>query len=104
LTDIGVFQEFYQSDYLREYHASTISWIPSPNIFHVCMGRSTALQPLSLLIHFKRPIVGKLHNRYGSRYLIFVGMLLHVFRLMMASISTEYYQIMLSQGVCSAIG
>lgn len=32
------------------------------------------------------------------------GTLLHVFGLMMASISTEYYQILLSQGVCSAIG
>jgi MFS transporter, MCT family, aspergillic acid transporter len=29
---------------------------------------------------------------------------LHVFGLMMASISTQYYQILLSQGVCSAIG
>lgn len=29
---------------------------------------------------------------------------MHVFGLMMASISTEYYQFLLSQGVCSAIG
>jgi MFS transporter, MCT family, aspergillic acid transporter len=33
-----------------------------------------------------------------------VGSLLHVFGLMMASISTTYSQILLSQGVCSAIG
>lgn len=30
--------------------------------------------------------------------------MLHVFGLMMASISTKYYQILLSQGICSAIG
>jgi MFS family permease len=29
---------------------------------------------------------------------------MHVFGLMMASISTQYYQFLLSQGVCSAIG
>ncbi len=33
-----------------------------------------------------------------------MGTLLHVFGLMMASLSTQYYQIMLSQGICSAIG
>jgi len=32
------------------------------------------------------------------------GSFLHVFGLMMASISTKYYQLILSQGLCSAIG
>jgi hypothetical protein len=29
---------------------------------------------------------------------------MHIFGLMMASISREYYQLLLSQGICSAIG
>lgn len=29
---------------------------------------------------------------------------MHVFGVMMASLGTEYYQILLAQGVCSAIG
>jgi nitrate/nitrite transporter NarK len=33
-----------------------------------------------------------------------IGSFLHVFGLMMASISTEYYQFLLSQAVCSPIG
>lgn len=33
-----------------------------------------------------------------------VGAFLHVFGLMMASLSTEYYQIILSQGICSPLG
>lgn len=33
-----------------------------------------------------------------------IGSFLHVFGLMMASLSTQYYQVLLSQGVCSAIG
>ncbi|KAH7075320.1 major facilitator superfamily domain-containing protein [Paraphoma chrysanthemicola] len=86
---IGTFQEYYQTDLLRQYSPGTISWIPSLQIFFMfAMG----------------PIVGRLYDRYGPRYLIIVGSFLHVFGLMMVSISTEYYQIMLSQGVCSAIG
>lgn len=50
------------------------------------------------------PVIGILYDKFGPRYLIFAGTILHVFGLMMASISHEYYQVLLSQGVCSAIG
>lgn len=50
------------------------------------------------------PIVGKLYDTFGARYLIIGGTFFHVFGLMMASISTQYYQLLLSQGICSAIG
>ncbi|KAL6414544.1 putative monocarboxylate transporter [Ilyonectria robusta] len=50
------------------------------------------------------PVVGRLYDLYGPRRLILGGTLLHVFGLMMASLSTKYYQILLSQGICSAIG
>ncbi|RYN18356.1 hypothetical protein AA0113_g9763 [Alternaria arborescens] len=86
---IGTFQQYYQTELLQQYSPGTISWIPSLQIFFMfAMG----------------PIVGRLYDRYGPRYLIFVGSFLHVFGLMMTSISTKYYQIMLSQSVCSAIG
>lgn len=65
--------------------------------------------------------VGRLYDNYGPRYLILVGWslrprcwsstdaaqigsFLHVFGLMMASISHQYYQFLLSQAVCSSIG
>jgi MFS family permease len=48
--------------------------------------------------------VGRLYDNYGPRYILLIGSFLHVFGLMMASISTKYYQFLLSQGVCSAIG
>lgn len=38
------------------------------------------------------------------RLLLIGGSLLHVFGLMMASISSQYYQFLLAQGVCSAVG
>ncbi|KAM0358931.1 hypothetical protein HYE67_011281 [Fusarium culmorum] len=89
INSVGAFQEYYQNDLLKEYSSSTIAWIPSLQIFFI-MGMG--------------PIIGKLYDSYGPRWLIFGGSFLHVFGIMMASISTEYYQILLSQGVCSAIG
>jgi MFS family permease len=50
------------------------------------------------------PIVGKLYDNFGPRYILLIGSFLHVFGLMMASVSTEYYQIILAQGICSPIG
>lgn len=44
------------------------------------------------------------YDRYGPRQLILAGTFLHVFGIMMTSLGTEYYQIMLAQGVCSALG
>jgi hypothetical protein len=89
VSGVGAFQEYYQNDLLKGNSPSTIAWIPSLQIFFI-MGTG--------------PIIGKLYDSYGPRYLILGGSFLHVFGLMMASISTEYYQILLSQGVCSAIG
>jgi nitrate/nitrite transporter NarK len=53
---------------------------------------------------FSGLFVGKIFDDYGPASLLSVGTFLHVFGLMMTSISTKYYQILLSQAVCSAIG
>ena len=50
------------------------------------------------------PIFGKLYDNYGPRYILLFGSFIHVFGLMMTSISTEYYQFILAQGICSPIG
>lgn len=47
---------------------------------------------------------GKVFDDFGPRYLLGAGTLLHVLGLMMTSISKTYYQILLSQAVCSSIG
>ncbi|KAH6657801.1 major facilitator superfamily transporter [Truncatella angustata] len=89
INSVGVFQEYYQGDLLSNYSASTISWIPSLQIFFMmALG----------------PVVGVIYDHYGPRWLIFIGSLFHVFGLMMASLSTQYYEVLLAQGVCSAIG
>lgn len=86
---IGIFQEYYQGHQLAEYTPSTIAWIPSMEVFLMFAGG---------------PIFGYIFDCYGPRYLLFCGSVCHVFGLMMASLSSEYYQFFLSQGVCSAIG
>ncbi|KAH6972367.1 major facilitator superfamily domain-containing protein [Ilyonectria sp. MPI-CAGE-AT-0026] len=89
INSVGVFQEYYQNNMLKDYSASTISWIPSLQIFFM-MGMG--------------PIIGMVYDRYGPRQLILAGTFLHVFGIMMTSLGKEYYQIMLAQGVCSALG
>ncbi|KFY53435.1 hypothetical protein V496_07590 [Pseudogymnoascus sp. VKM F-4515 (FW-2607)] len=86
---VGVFQEYYERNILKEYSPGTISWILCLEAFFLL-----ALGPL----------IGKLFDRHGPRWLLLVGTFLHVFGLLMTSISTKYYQLLLSQGVCSAIG
>jgi len=49
-------------------------------------------------------VVGKFFDANGPRYILLIGTFMHVFGIMMVSISTEFYQFALAQGICSAIG
>ncbi|KAF2762425.1 monocarboxylate permease-like protein [Pseudovirgaria hyperparasitica] len=86
---IGIFQNYYQANLLSHYSSSAVAWIPSTESF---------------MMFFWGPVVGKITDHYGPRVPILIGSFLHVFGLMMTSISREYYQIFLAQSVCSAIG
>ncbi|CAI7655009.1 unnamed protein product [Penicillium glandicola] len=86
---VGIFQEYYQTHQLKEYTASEIAWIPSLQVFFMI---------------FSGVFVGKIYDDYGPRPLLLAGTVFHVFGLMMASLAKTYYQILLSQAICSAIG
>ena len=58
----------------------------------------------TFLMFFLGPFIGYFFDSYGPRYILILGTCLHVFGVMMASLATDYYQIMLSQGICSAAG
>ncbi|KAK3939650.1 major facilitator superfamily domain-containing protein [Diplogelasinospora grovesii] len=89
INSVGSFQQYYEVGPLKDYSSSAIAWIPSLQIFFLfALG----------------PVVGIIFDNYGPRPLIIGGTLLHVFGLMMASLAKTYYQFILSQGVCSAIG
>lgn len=53
---------------------------------------------------FQCTYLNKLFDNYGPKWLLLIGTFLHVFGLMMTSISKEYYQFFLAQGICSPLG
>ena len=75
-----------------------------PRDFHaLCRSTFNTLHEFMRLT-IKGPIIGTFYDNYGPRYIVLVGSFLHVFGLMMTSISTQYYQFILAQGICSSIG
>ncbi|KAL5361114.1 major facilitator superfamily domain-containing protein [Aspergillus floccosus] len=83
----GVYQNYYLNHQLRNYTSSSIAWIGSIQLF---------LQNAGGLIG------GPLFDRYGAKVII-PPALLFVFSVMMASISNEYYQFMLAQGILGGL-
>ena len=85
---IGVFQAYYQTHQLADYSPSSISWISSLETFSM---------------FFFGPAIGKVYDNYGPRWLLIGGTFLEVFGLMMTSLSSKYYQLLLAQGICSSM-
>ncbi|RYP23393.1 hypothetical protein DL765_001098 [Monosporascus sp. GIB2] len=62
---IDIFQEYYQSNQLRNYTPSDIAWIPSLQIFFMFAGGIFA---------------GKVFDDYGPHYLLIAGTFWHILR------------------------
>ena len=88
-TGFGAFQNFYQRDLLAAYSPSAIAWIGTVN--------ATLLISCGVL-------AGPLFDRGYVKHLMVIGCVLAVVGEMMLSLSTEYYQVMLSQGFCAGVG
>ncbi|KAL4933973.1 MCT family MFS transporter [Aspergillus undulatus] len=86
---IGVFIDYYKTHQLKDVDTSTITWITSLQYF---------------LMFFGGPFVGVLFDNFGPRWILLAGSFFHIFGLMMISISSKYYQFLLTQGICSPIG
>lgn len=82
-------QTYYESGALFQTSSSNISWIGSLTAF---------------LLLLTSPIAGPIFDRGYFRELLLFGGFLIVFGQMMLSLSKEYYQAVLSQGVAIGIG
>lgn len=85
----GVYQTYYQTSLLADHSASDISWIGTFQAF--------------LLVSFSL-VAGPIFDRGHFRILLIVGTFLTVFGIMMNSISNNYWQVFLSQGLCVGLG
>ncbi|KAL4910763.1 hypothetical protein BDW74DRAFT_184490 [Aspergillus multicolor] len=86
---IGVFIDYYKTHQLQDVSTSAITWITSLEYF---------------MMFFGGPFVGIIFDNFGPRWVLLTGSFLHIFGLMMISISSKYYQFLLAQGICSPIG
>lgn len=89
LLTFGVFQTYYKQILLPDKSSSEIAWISTTCAF---------------ILLFSGIVTGSLFDYGFLRSLLFAGSLLEVFGLMMLSISSEYYQVFLSQGICVGLG
>ena len=89
LLAFGAFQTYYEQELLLDYSPSDIAWIST-----IC----------AFIILFSGVVTGPLFDYGYLRPLLLVGSLVEVFGLMMVSLSKEYYQVFLSQGICIGLG
>ncbi|KAL8801463.1 MAG: hypothetical protein Q9182_004429 [Xanthomendoza sp. 2 TL-2023] len=89
INSFGVYQEYYSTALLSHESASSISWIGTLQGF------------LLFLIGI---LTGPVFDRGYFRHLIILGAFLVVFGMLMTSLGTTYYQIILAQGVCVGLG
>ncbi|MCJ1453667.1 hypothetical protein MMC28_004015 [Mycoblastus sanguinarius] len=85
----GVFQTYYQTAFLSNESPSNISWIGSIQAF------------LLLIIG---AVTGPLYDAGYFRHLILTGCLLVAFGFMMTSLCSQYWQVILAQGICIGLG
>ncbi|KAL4894760.1 major facilitator superfamily domain-containing protein [Aspergillus ambiguus] len=85
----GSFQDYYTTRLLPHHSASSISWIGTLNSF---------------LVELVGVFSGPLFDQGYGRHLVLLGSFLMVFGMMMLSFAREYYQVILSHGMCQGIG
>lgn len=89
MNSFGEFQSYYESELFSDVSSSNISWIGS---VHAC---------LLCLLGFA---TGPLFDAGYAYAMLYLGSFLVVFGMFMTSLCTQYWQVMLAQGVCVGLG
>ncbi|KAI9876690.1 MAG: hypothetical protein M1830_005963 [Pleopsidium flavum] len=89
LSAYGSYQSYYESNLLASTPPNDIAWVGTVEGVLLIMGGV---------------VTGPLYDRGHIRELLVIGTLLTVFGVMMLSLASEYYQVMLAQGICVGIG
>lgn len=89
LNACGIFQLYYEEELLRNKDSSDITWITTIALF---------------LMYFTGPALGVLGDKKGPKIVLIPSGFLIVFAICMLSLSTQYYQIMLAEGVAFGLG
>lgn len=85
----GILQDYYQNVEFRNTSPSVIAWVSSTEIFTV---------------YAFGPIFGRIIDNQGPRLVLTFGSAMHILGLLMLSLASKYYQVLLAQGICSSIG
>lgn len=89
INTFGAFQTYYERNLLSDQTPSTIAWVGSIQAFLLLMVGS---------------VTGPLFDAGYFRFLLMFGWFMLPFGLMMTSISTEFWHVMLAHGVCVGLG
>jgi len=102
----GIFQAWYSEHQLAGMAASTISWVGSLQLWifflSVCRQESPQYSPCDTSIQ-GYPI-GRIFDLYGPKHLMSAGTICYFASVMLTSVSKQYYQYILTQGVLFGLG
>ncbi|EIW52339.1 MFS general substrate transporter [Trametes versicolor FP-101664 SS1] len=89
LNSFGTFQTWYAEHQLRDLPPSTIAWIGSLQLW---------------IFFFSGGFIGRIFDARGPRVIMIPGTIVLVFSTMMTSLSSKYYQYVLTQGILFGLG
>ncbi|CAK5274464.1 unnamed protein product [Mycena citricolor] len=89
MNTFGTFQAWYSQHQLSALEPSTIAWIGSLQLW---------------IFFFSGGPIGQVFDVYGPRWIMLAGTVIYVLGIMLTSISTQYYQYLLAQGILFGLG